>query len=218
MIKIALVDDHQLFRKSLSLLLQSFKGLTVTFDTDDGLQLIEFMEHTRIDLVLLNIQTAQVGWHELCYLLKEKFGHVKILIISQLASRNTIHKLLNLGANSFFTRNAYPEQLELAIRSVMVRGYYVNLELPSVCSEHVFPEQKVLIKKGTENAVHLTAREVEIIKMASREMSSFEIGKKLFISMRTVEKHRNQIIKKTKSKNFIGVVLYAIRANYISID
>jgi DNA-binding NarL/FixJ family response regulator len=218
MTKIALLDDHQLFRKSLSLLLQSFDGLTVAFDTDDGVQLVEFMGHTQIDLVLLDVQTPQVGGHELCSLLKEKFGHVKILVISQLTTGNAVHKLLDLGANGFFTRNVHPEQLELAIQSVMMRGYYVNPELPATCNERVVLEQQLLIKKGAEDIIHLTAREVEIIKMASREMSSSEIGEKLFISIRTVEKHRNRIIEKTKSKNFIGVVLYAIRSNYISID
>lgn len=218
MIKIALVDDHQLFRKSLRLLLQSFEGLTVAFDTDDGVQLVEFMEHTQVDLVLLDIQMPKMDGYEICSLLREKFSNVKILVVSQLNTKKGIHKILELGANGFLKKKSHPEQLESAIQSVMINGHYFDLELASVFREAVFCGQKPIIKNGTKDLITLTVREVEIIKMVSREMSSSEIGEKLFISMRTVEKHRDQIIKKTKSKNFIGVILYAIKSNYILID
>lgn len=218
MIKIALIDDHQLFRKSLSLLIQSFEDITVVFDTDDGNQLVEQMEHIDVDLVLLDIQMPKLDGYETCSLLKEKFKDVKILIVSQLTTKESIHKIMELGANGYFTKNSPPEQLEFAIQSVMKKDYYFDMELASVVREAILWERKVLIKNDSIDQNSLTIREVEIIKMACLEMNSIEIGDKLCISARTVEKHRNRIMEKTKSKNFIGVVLFAIKSNYISID
>ncbi|MDY0088739.1 MAG: response regulator transcription factor [Flavobacteriaceae bacterium] len=218
MIKIALVDDHQLFRKSLSLFVASFEGVSVIFDTDDGIELTEFMDYNDVDLVLLDIQMPKMDGYEICALLKEQFKDVKILIVSQLTTKEAIHKIMELGANGFFTKNSPPEQLELAIRSVMEKDYYFDMELASVVREAILWERKLLTNNDYKHQVNLTSREVEIIKMACREMNSIEIGDKLCISTRTVEKHRNRIMEKTNSKNFIGVVLFAIKSNYILID
>ena len=105
MIKVALVDDHQLFRKSLSLLLSSFEGIEIMHDTNDGLAFLKFAETEVIDVVLLDIQMPILDGYEVCKRLKLINPEAKILIISQLTSKEAIHQIMECGANGFFTKN-----------------------------------------------------------------------------------------------------------------
>lgn len=217
MTKIALVDDHQLFRKSLGLLIQSFDNIEIAFDTDDGSLLFDFLENNNVDLVLLDLQMPKMNGYQMCSVLKEKYKNIKILIISQLMTKEAIHDVMELGANGYFTKNSNPEHLEVAIQSVIEKDYYFDVELSSIVREAILWDKNTSEAKDFCDIVKLTKREVEIIKMICKEMNSQEIGDELFISKRTVDKHRKHIMKKTNSKNFIGVVLFAIRRNFISV-
>lgn len=219
MIRIALVDDHQLFRKSLGLLIATFDEVDVVFDTDDGTKLLERLENgEQIDVVLLDIQMPIMDGFEICTLLKKSNPDVKILIVSQLTTKEAVHKIMDCGANGFFTKNSPPELLEQAIKGVMNKDYYFDMELAAVVREAILWEKKVQSTFNFTQKINLTGREVEIILMACKEMSSIEIGDKLCISTRTVEKHRKRIMEKTESKNFIGVVLYALKCNAIYLE
>ena len=219
MIRIAMVDDHQLFRKSLTLLLSTFEGVEVVFDTDDGTILLEKLDGGEpIDVVLLDIQMPILDGFEICKLLKKNYPDVKILIVSQLTTKEAVHKIMECGANGFFTKNSPPELLEQAIKNVINKDYYFDMELAAVVREAILWEKKVYANFNFTQKVSLTSREVEIILMACKELSSIEIGDKLCISTRTVEKHRKRIMEKTESKNFIGVVLYALKTNAIYLE
>lgn len=218
MIKVALVDDHQLFRKSLSLLISIFDGIEGVYDTDDGLAFLEIAKTQLFDVLLLDIEMPILDGYEVCKQLKAINPEVKILIISQLHSKEVIHQIMECGANGFFAKNSPPELLEHAIKSVIDKDYYFDIELASVIREAILWEKKTNQPLSLIKEISLTHREIEIIKMASQEMSSKEIGEILFISNRTVEKHRKRIMEKTNSKNFIGVVLFALRRNVISLD
>ncbi|UPQ78285.1 response regulator transcription factor [Flavobacterium azooxidireducens] len=219
MIRIALVDDHQLFRKSLSLLIATFDEVEVVFDTDDGLKLLEkLINGEKIDVVLLDIQMPIMDGFEICTRLKKDYSDVKILIVSQLTTKEAVHKIMDCGANGFFTKNSPPELLEQAIKGIINKDYYFDMELAAVVREAILWEKKVQSNFNFTQKINLTGREVEIILMACKELSSIEIGDKLCISTRTVEKHRKRIMEKTESKNFIGVVLYALKVNAIYLE
>lgn len=218
MIKVALVDDHQLFRKSLCLLLSTFEGIEVVYDTNDGLAFLKIAEEEPIDVVLLDIQMPILDGYEVCSRLKVINPEIKILIISQLTSKEVIHQIMECGANGFFTKNSAPELLEDAIKSVMEKDYYFDIELASVIREAILWQKKVHYNSDLSIKITLTVREIEIIKMATEAKSSKEIADILCISTRTVEKHRNRMMEKTESKNFIGVILYALKTNAISLS
>ena len=218
MISIALIDDHQLFRKSLLAFLNSFDGIKVTFDTDDGKSLLKFLNDNLVDIVLLDIQMPIMDGFELCKLIKYHYPKIKILVVSQLNTREAVHKVMELGANGFFTKNSSPEQLETAIKSVIEKDYYFDLELSKVIREAILWEKKTSVKLNLVQLVHFSEREIEVIKLSCRELSSKQIADKLFISIRTVEKHRNRIMERTNAKNFIGSILYAIKHQFINLD
>ncbi len=218
MIRIGLVDDHQLFRKSLSLLLGSYEGLLPVFDSDDGNEMISFLKTDAIDIALIDIQMPLMDGYELSSQLRRDYPQVKILIVSQLTTKEAVHKVMEIGANGFFTKNSPPEQLERAIKSVMDKDYYFDIALSAVLREAILWEK---VKKNNHHEIEIgsfTGREIEIIKLSCQEYSSKGIASKLFISVRTVEKHRNRIMEKANAKNFIGAIVYALKKHFIAID
>lgn len=219
--KVAIVDDHQLFRKSLAHLLNSFEDIEVVFQANNGREFLDKLNDFKIDLVLLDIQMPEMDGFQTCKVLRDKFPEIYVLIISQLTTKESIHRVMELGAHGFFTKNSDPEQLQDAILSVKENGYYFGQELGNVIREVMLWDNKK--PEGSEDTLVidediLTAREIEIIKFVSNGSSGKEISEKLKINVRTVESHRRHILEKTKAKNFIGVVIFALKHQLIAFD
>jgi DNA-binding NarL/FixJ family response regulator len=227
MIKVTIVDDHQLFRKSLVLLINSFKGVQVISDSENGKVFLEKLYKTDAlpHIVLLDIEMPEMDGFETCIILRRDFPQIKILIVSQLTTKESIHKILELGAHGYFTKNSDPNQLQHAIRSLQDTGYYFGMELGSVIREallwqnrsniNVEEEEELFVTPVNKDA--LTNREVEIIKMACMEFSAAEIAEKMCITSKTVESHKKRILDKTSTKNFIGAIMYAFKHDYLSL-
>lgn len=217
MLRVGIVDDHLLFRKSMTLLINSFEGMHVEIDAENGKLFLGKLHSQSVDVVLMDIQMPVMDGYETCKRLLSLFPEIKILIVSQLSTRESIHKIMELGAHGYFTKNSNPEQLEQAIRSVHEEGFYFGTELGAVIKEAMLWE-----KNNKLELVHakelLSDRELQIIKMVCREMKSKEIADELFINIRTVESHRKHIMDKTNAKNFIGVVLYALRYDILTVE
>jgi two-component system response regulator DegU len=217
MLKVGIVDDHRLFRKSLALLIGTFDDTEVHIDACNGREFLDKLEDTPIDLVLLDIEMPEMDGFATCAYLREHYPEIKVLIVSQLTTRESIHKIMELGADGYFTKNSDPAQLEQAITSLHQNGFYFGMELGNVLREAILWEKKKLAKPA-DLPVALTPREIEIITMAARELSSTEIAAALNINVRTVDGHRNRLIEKTGAKNFIGVVLYALRHQFFLLE
>ena len=216
---IAIVDDHQLFRKSLVHLVNTFEGIDVVLQAGNGKDFLEQLEKQEVELVLLDIQMPEMDGFQTCKILREEYPDMFILIISQLTTKESIHKVMEMGAHGFFTKNSDPDQLQQAIYSVKDKGYYFGNELGTVLREALLWEKKANLSTAVyEDVAALTSREIEIIKLASRELSSKEISEELNINVRTVDTHRKHIMTKTNSKNIIGAVIYALKRQLISID
>jgi len=216
MTKVALVDDHQLFRKSLSLLLESFEGVTVVYETDNGLLFLKYLEECKIDVLFLDLEMPLMHGFNVCKQAKLIDPSLKVIILSQLTSKEAVHQVMEIGANGYFTKNSSPEMLENAIQNVMDKDYYFDMALSLVISEAMLWKNRQPMFSETQSA-YLTPKEIEIIKLATQEKCSKEIADVLNISPRTVEKHRNHIMEKTKSKNFIGVILFALKNQIIEL-
>lgn len=218
MIKVALVDDHQLFRKSLSLLLSSFEGISVVYDTQDGMSFLKYLEDTEIDVLLLDLEMPIVHGYDVCNQAKFIDPNLKVIILSQLASREAVHEVMEIGANGYLTKNSSPDMLEDAIKNVLDKDYYFDIALSTVIREALLWKKKKPTVLDTTPTAYLTPREIEIVQLATLEKCSKEIADTLNISTRTVEKHRKHIMEKTECKNFIGVVLYALKNRLIQLD
>ena len=216
MIRVGIVDDHQIFRKSLRALVDSLDGTEVVLDAGDGNELLELLKTKTIDLLLLDIQMPGMNGYTTCSIVRKEYPDIKVLILSQLNSKEAIHKVMEVGAHGFFTKNANPEELENAILSIKEREYYFGQELRGALREALDWDTKQLIKKV--GSPKLSEREMEIIKMACKEHKNDAIAHALCISILTVESHRKKILQKTDSKNFLGVLVFALRNGLLTIE
>ena len=198
MLKAAIVDDHQLFRKSLAMVVNSFEDVEVVIEAENGLAFLRQLAHTPVDLVLLDIEMPEMDGFETCRMLQYHYPWVKVLVVSQLTTKESIHKIMELGADGYFTKNSDPGQLEVALKNLSENGYYFGTELGNVLREAILWERKK--PRKAEKAVLLTPREIDIIRMAAKELSSAEIADWLSINVRTVDSHRNRIMEKTHTR------------------
>ena len=215
MIRIALTDDHAIFRESMSLLINTQIDMKVCIEAENGNDLITQLSHTEVDMVLLDLQMPGMDGLETCQYLNENYPDIKILILSHLSGIQNIMKVMALGANGYFTKNTRTAELFTAIRKVESRGFYFEDALTEVIKSIL--EKRNLYSfefKDTE----ISSRELEIIKLYALEYTGKQIADLLNISLRTVESHKKNLMQKTNSKNFIGVITYTLINNLISLN
>lgn len=205
MIKIALTDDHNLFRKSLKFLIDHFDNMEVVLEAENGLQLLRKIGKLKVDVVLLDLQMPVMDGFETAMYLREFYPDVKIVVLTLLNDKDSIQKIMHLGADGYLTKKIDPHILKKALESIYVNGFYLDRDVAYVLANLTEDE---LVKD-------FTLREVQIIRLSAQELSAKEIAIELGISIRTVEAFRGNLICKTNSKNFVGVILYALKHKII---
>lgn len=207
-IKLAVVDDHALFRKGFIALLKDFPELDVVIEASNGEELLELLKKKKVDVILLDIQMPVMDGIETAARLQFNNGDTKIIMITSHNEDEFINHLISKGVNGFLLKNQDIEVVVDAIYGVIENGYYFNDKVSKAMVKALVQNGQItpsFIKKT------LTTRELEIIRLISKELTSKEIAEKLFISPRSVDGHKERILEKTKAKNSIGIIMYAIK-------
>lgn len=205
MLRIAIADDHALFRKSLKLLIGSFENMEIVAGASNGIELLEKLQTVTADILLLDLQMPEMDGFETCSKINELYPDMKILVLTLISEEDTIRKIMDMGVNGYFTKNTDPHELEKAIWKLQDNGFYFEKSLTAVI-ENILNNNKTTIKVP----VSITHREMEIIRLAVNEYSGKEIADQLGISLKTVDVHKRNLMGKTHAKNFIGVITYAL--------
>lgn len=215
MLKIAITDDHTLFRKSLGMLLNSFNNMQVVLEASNGSELLEKLKTTNVDILLLDLQMPVLDGFETSRHVKEKYPEIKILILTLMSGADIIEKVINMGVNGYFTKNTPPNELENAIWNLKEDSFYFEDSLSQVINKILSTTDNQTIK---EHEVIFTERELEIIKLTAEGFKAREISEKLFISPKTVNNHKQNIQNKYKFENMMTAILYCINHNLINVD
>lgn len=218
MFKIALVDDHELFRKSLIFVLEQLDSIAVVFDTDNGSLLLDFLQDHTVDLILLDIQMPAMDGFTLCKKIKQLNADIKILTVSQLTTKESIHQIFESGANGFFSKNSSTDSFKLAVLSMIEKDYYFDISLSDVVKEAIIWRERQQDSHHIIDKDLLTPREKEIVFWSAKGLTCQQIADQLFISKRTVETHRKTIMDKTSCLNVIEVVVYGLKERIITLD
>lgn len=208
MIRIALADDQVLFRRGMTLLMRDMEDIQVVFECSNGQELLTGLRDNAVDLVLLDLDMPVMDGKETLARLQAEHPQVKVIMLSMFTEKVFIVQLMELGANAYLVKTSEPEEIEDAIRAVATTGYYFN-DLVGGDLLHGLVTRKRLAPSFNE-VDPLTERELEVLRAICQEMTTTEIAGKLFLSPRTVEGHRNNILIKTGAKNTAGLVVYAL--------
>jgi|GEM_PF-2380334 len=219
MIKIAVVDDHQLFRNSLSMLLNSINGTKVVFETSDGALLLKHLKKNTIDIAMIDVRQPDAERYKLCRVLTKKNPNLKVIIVSQLDINEATHRYFKSGVSGFLGKDASAEQLAHCIKSVTETPKPADFGLSHLLAQAAAHQQKNdVIRKEGRGLVEFSKREMEIIRLSCRERSNKQIADDLNISIRTVEQHRKRMMERIGAKNFIGIIMFVLKHQLLYIE
>ncbi len=209
-IKLAIVDDHPLIRKGLKSLFEEFEDLKVITEADNGKTFIDSLLENIPDIVILDLDMPEMDGIEVTDYLHKNHPEIKILILTMYDDDAFITHLIEKGANGFLTKDNKDEIVLSAIFSIMEMGYYFDERVNRVLVQEFIEGEKI---KPKFKQVNLSKREIEIIKLICKEYTCKEISEKLFLSVRTIEDYKDNMMKKVGARNTIGLVMFAVNNN-----
>ena len=202
-----IVDDHKMFRDGIRALLEKESNINVMADAETLDDILNLLNKNRVDVILMDIDLGTYSGIEATAKIKKQFPNVNVLAISMHGEHNYIIKMIEAGATGYMLKNAGKEEMLNAIKSVAKGDSYFSKEVSAQIFEHL---KDRAVSKDAEK-VMLTNRETEILKLIAQEYSNPEIADMLFISIRTVDTHRRNLIEKLGVKNTAGLVRYALK-------
>ena len=217
-ILISLVDDQQLFRSGLAALIRSVAGFTLLSEAENGKVFIDGLESSDVlpHIALIDMEMPVMNGVELNALLQKKYPSIKVIVLSTYNQERFIGKMIEAGACGYLTKNCEIDELISAINSTHKNGFYFNRDtLAAMRNSSQYKSTD--IKNFSNIAIELTSREKEVLTLICKELSNIEIGEQLFISPRTVEGHRNNLLSKTGCRNTAGLVIFAIKNDLFQI-
>jgi DNA-binding NarL/FixJ family response regulator len=207
MIKIALVDDHIVLRRSLAALIGKLGDFEIVFEADNGLQCIEQLKKTQLpDIILLDIAMPIMGGVQTAALVKQMYPQVKILALSMINSQQAVIAMLQNGAKGYILKDCEPDELKMALREIDEHGYYYN--------EWVTP------KMTMQDPIHrtiLSDRELTFLRWACTELSHKQIAVEMNLSPRTVDGYRDALFRKLNVNSRVGIAIYAIKHGLVQV-
>ena len=214
MIKVAIVDDHKMFRDGVTAILNDNKDVTVIWSAANTQETLAAIEKEVPDVILMDITLGEESGITLTKVLLEDNSNLKILAISMHQEDTYIVKILELGAKGYLLKDSGGEEMLNAINTVHNGGTYYSNHVSQVLIGHI---TKGTTPKDKSKAIPLTKREQEILTLIAQEYSNPEIAKELFISIRTVDTHRRNLLDKLQAKNTAGLVKHAIKFGLIEV-
>jgi DNA-binding NarL/FixJ family response regulator len=212
---IVLADDHLMFRQGIKKILEEHDDLKIVGEANDGLELLNLLKKITPHVVILDISMPNIRGIEATKEIKMTAPEINIVILTMHKSKEYLYHCLEAGAQGYLLKEDADTELYTAIKKVIEGGYYIS----PILSE-ALKDDFVQICLGNKKLVpeRLTSREREVTKLIAEGNINKEIANLLFISIRTVENHRANIMKKLKLRNTSELVRYAIRKKYVSIN
>jgi DNA-binding NarL/FixJ family response regulator len=218
MIRIGLTDDQLLFRQVLASLIRNIKEYDLVMEADNGIDCLEKLSliPDPPDIILMDMEMPGMDGIELNKILHAKYPSIKVIVLSVHANERLIANMIEAGASGYLVKNCDKEELLAAIQSVISSGYYINTNVLKAIQLASDKKNKKL-KNVSHIDIDISEREKEILGLICKELSNAEIAEKLFISIRTVEGHRNNLLIKTGCKNTAGLVVFAIKSRLVDL-
>ncbi|MFO7799615.1 response regulator [Rhodohalobacter sp.] len=212
-VKILLADDHKIVRDGIKLMLEPQAGIDVVDEAENGEKALEILKDQIVDIVVMDINMPIMDGITATKKIKEKYPDVKVLALTMSNDDLHIRQMIQAGASGYIMKSAGRKELKDAIDAITEGKHYFSDE----ATESIMMD---LVKgKGKSTGpdpIHITDRELEVLELIVQEHTNQEIAEKLYISSRTVDAHRRNLLQKTGARNTAGLVKYAFQHNLIS--
>jgi DNA-binding NarL/FixJ family response regulator len=213
LIKVAIADDHKIFRKGVILSLRAYTNISFVQEAENGEELIAGIAEAQPDVILMDLRMPTKDGIETTKEISKKYPDIRVLILTMYEDERFVGHLMENGANGYLLKSADPSEIRKAIMEVMVRGYYLNNFVNRVLLKKSHTRSKSIPSLSTE--IQLNEKEREVIRLLCMEFTAAEIAQKMEISPRTVEAIKDRLMERFGTKNTAGLVFFAVKNNLI---
>lgn len=208
---VILVDDHKLFREGLKLLLENLTYIKKVDEAGNGKEFLKLVEKYHPDIVFMDIEMPEMDGITATQQALKLFPDLNIIALSMYGDENYYSQMINAGAKGFILKNSGIQDVEAAIQTVISGNNYFSQEILNRLIKGIGGKSKT--KKSNE----LSEREEEVLYHICKGLSNQEIANILYLSKRTVDKHRENILSKTNAKNTAGLVMFAVKNGIVEV-
>jgi DNA-binding NarL/FixJ family response regulator len=212
-IKVAIADDHKIFRKGVILSLRTYPNIKFVQEAENGDELLAGLDESQPDIVLMDLRMPQKDGIETTKLISKQYPNIKVLVLTMYEDERFVSHLMENGANGYLLKSADPSEIKKAIMEVMARGYYLNNFVNRVLLKKSHARAKTIPSLNSE--VVLNDKEREVIRLLCMEYTAQEIAQKMEISPRTVEAIKDRLMERFGTRNTAGLVFFAVKNNLI---
>lgn len=214
-IKVAIADDHQIFRKGVILSLRQYNNIKFIFEAENGEDLIQKVtdNEEQPDVILMDLKMPVKDGIETTKYLNKHFPAIRIIILTMYEDERFVGHLMDSGANGYLLKSTEPSEIKKAISDVMRTGFYLNNFVNKVLIKKNYAKQK--FNPNLNSEVVISEREKEVLTLVCMEYTAQEIAQKMEISARTVEAIKDRLMERFGVKNSVGLVFYAMKNSLI---
>lgn len=212
-IKVAIADDHKIFRKGVILSLRPFTNIKFVLEADNGDQLIDGIAANEPDVVLMDLRMPGKDGIEATKILSKQYPNIHVIVLSMYEDDRFVSHMMENGASGYLLKNAEPQEIRRAIMDVHEKGYYLNNFVNRILLKKSHAKQKTIPSLNSE--ITLNDRERDVLKFICMEFTAQEIAQKMEISPRTVEAIKDRLMERFGSKNTAGLVFFAVKNNLV---
>lgn len=214
-INVVITDDHKLFRKGMVALVEDFEFTGEIAEAGNGAELLGLLAGMKQlpDVILLDLKMPVMDGVEAFEKIRQLYPEIKVIILTMEDDEQYILHLVSEGVNGYLLKNADPEEVETAIVKVMDKGLYFPENITDIVMKNLAKKEKpeIVFNPG------FTERELEVLQLICKDFSNIEIADAMIVSVRTAEGYRQKILEKSGAKSMAGLVLNALKYNWVSL-
>jgi DNA-binding NarL/FixJ family response regulator len=212
-IKVAIADDHKIFRKGVILSLRSYSNLKFVMEADNGQELLDKIPETMPDVVLCDLKMPVKDGIDATKMITKNYPNIRVIILTMYEDERFVGHLMDCGAAGYLLKSTEPTEIRKAIMDVMRTGFFLSPFVNKVLIKKNYSKQKFNPNLTTETV--LSDREKEVLTLVCMEFTAAEIAAKMDISSRTVEAIKDRLMERFGVKNSVGLVFYAMKNSLI---
>ena len=208
-IKVAIADDHKIFRDGIKMALKDRDYLKILWEAEDGKDLMHKLKLKQPDVLLMDMRMPEIDGVNAIGILRKEYEEIKIIVLTMYDDQEMITKMMEMGANAYLTKTTDPEEIYQAILTCMNDDFYFNDLVNKAVLLKL--QHKKTVRQFYPNPIKFSEKEIRILKCISEDKTTEEISKEVFLSPRTIETIRQQMKQKVGAKTIAGLVMYAMR-------